>query len=179
MIKRKCLEETRASQVALVAKSLPANAGDLRDKVQPPGQEDPLEESSPLHYSCLEGPMDRGTWQATLYMVTKSQTWLKWLRTYARLWWDCCLFTRHGLGECIFWGEHSVHLSKWDNKVFTQTPLKGVLELIIWIWKEKPLDSISKWKSHSRDEANWENKETLCFFSWGGGKVFNLKHEVG
>ena len=31
------------------------------------GQEDPLEEgmATPLHYSCLENPMDRGTWWAT------------------------------------------------------------------------------------------------------------------
>ena len=32
----------------------------------------------PLHYSCLEGPMDRGTWQATVHRIAKSQTWLKW-----------------------------------------------------------------------------------------------------
>ena len=29
---------------------------------------------SPLQYSCLENPMDRGTWQATVYGVAKSQT---------------------------------------------------------------------------------------------------------
>ena len=28
----------------------------------------------PLQYSCLENPMDRGTWQATVQGVTKSQT---------------------------------------------------------------------------------------------------------
>ena len=26
-----------------------------------------------LQYSCLENPMDRGTWQATVHWVTKSQ----------------------------------------------------------------------------------------------------------
>ena len=30
----------------------------------------------PLQYSCLENPMDRGPWQATVHGVTKSQTWL-------------------------------------------------------------------------------------------------------
>ena len=30
--------------------------------------------SNPLQYSCLENPMDRGVWQATVYKVTKSQT---------------------------------------------------------------------------------------------------------
>ena len=31
---------------------------------------------NPLQYSCLENPMDRGTWQATVHGVTKSQTGL-------------------------------------------------------------------------------------------------------
>ena len=29
---------------------------------------------NPLQYSCLENPMDRGTWQAAVHEVTKSQT---------------------------------------------------------------------------------------------------------
>ena len=33
----------------------------------------------PLQYSCLENPMDRGAWRATVHRVTKSQTWLKQL----------------------------------------------------------------------------------------------------
>ena len=31
---------------------------------------------NPRQYSCLENPMARGSWQATVYMVTKSWTWL-------------------------------------------------------------------------------------------------------
>ena len=31
---------------------------------------------TPLRYSCLGNPMDRGTWQATVHGVTKSQTQL-------------------------------------------------------------------------------------------------------
>ena len=30
--------------------------------------------STPLQYSCLESPMDRGAWWAVVYGVTKSQT---------------------------------------------------------------------------------------------------------
>ena len=30
----------------------------------------------PLQYSCLENPMDRRAWQATVHGVTKSWTWL-------------------------------------------------------------------------------------------------------
>ena len=36
---------------------------------------------NPCQYSCLEDPMDRGGWQATVHRVTKSQTCLKWLST--------------------------------------------------------------------------------------------------
>ena len=39
---------------------------------------------TPLQYSCLENPMDRGTWQATVHGVTKSQTQLS-MNTYTAL----------------------------------------------------------------------------------------------
>ena len=32
---------------------------------------------NPLQYSCLENPMDRGAWQATVDGVAKSWTWLR------------------------------------------------------------------------------------------------------
>ena len=37
-----------------------------------PGEEN----GNPLQYSCLEYPMDRGDWWATVYGVAKSWTWL-------------------------------------------------------------------------------------------------------
>ena len=38
----------------------------------------PLEgNGNPLQYSCLENPMDRGAWQATVHGVAKSQTQLR------------------------------------------------------------------------------------------------------
>ena len=36
---------------------------------------------NPLQYSCLENPMDRGAWQATVHRVTQSQTQLKQIST--------------------------------------------------------------------------------------------------
>ena len=55
-----------ASQVALVVKNLPANAGDVRNMGSIPGLgRSPGEHGNPLRYSCLENPMDRGAWQAT------------------------------------------------------------------------------------------------------------------
>ena len=68
-----------ASQVALVVKNPPANAGDQRDVGSNPGSgRSPGEgNGNPLQYSCLENPMDRGAWWATVHGVTKSQTRLK------------------------------------------------------------------------------------------------------
>ena len=37
---------------------------------------------NPLQCFCLENPMDRGIWWATVHRVAKSQTRLKWLGTH-------------------------------------------------------------------------------------------------
>ena len=53
----------------------PANARDAREWVRSLGQEDFLEEEmASVQYSCLENPMDRGAWQATIHGVAKSWT---------------------------------------------------------------------------------------------------------
>ena len=43
----------RVSQVALVVKNPPANAGDIEMWVRSLGQEDPLEESTATHFSIF------------------------------------------------------------------------------------------------------------------------------
>ena len=50
-----------------------ANTGDIRDAGLIPGQEDPLEKEMAAHssISCLENPMNRGDWQATVHGVTR------------------------------------------------------------------------------------------------------------
>ena len=60
----------------LVVKNLPANAGNIRDLGSIPGSgRSPGEgHGNPLQYSCLENPMDRGAWWATVHAVRKSQT---------------------------------------------------------------------------------------------------------
>ena len=67
-------------------KNLPAKAGDIRGMGQILKLRKSLggEHSNPLQYSCLENPMDRGAWRATVYRVAKSQTRLKWLITQAK-----------------------------------------------------------------------------------------------
>ena len=71
----------KASQVAIVVKNLPVNAGNIRDVGSVPGlgRSSGGGHSNPLQYSCLENPMDRGTWRATAHRVARSQTQLKQL----------------------------------------------------------------------------------------------------
>ena len=38
-----------------------------------------------LQYSCLENPMDRGAWWATVHRVTKSWTCLKQWSTHVKM----------------------------------------------------------------------------------------------
>ena len=65
-----------ASQVAQVIKNLLANAEDVRDAGSVPGSGKPPGEGNgnPLQYSCLENPMGRGAWWATVHGVAESDT---------------------------------------------------------------------------------------------------------
>ena len=71
--------------MVLVVKNLPVNAGDARDAGSITGLGRSLGggHGNPLQYSCLENPMDRGTWQATVHGVAKSQTRLRQLSMHA------------------------------------------------------------------------------------------------
>ena len=64
-----------ASLVSSDCKKSAYNAGDPDSNPvlgKPPGEAN----SSPLQYSCLENPMDREAWWATVYGVAKSRTQL-------------------------------------------------------------------------------------------------------
>ena len=74
------------SQVVLVVKNLPANAGDIKDVGSIPGlgRSHGGGHGNQLQYPCLENPMDRG-WRATAHSGAKSQTRLKGLNTHAHV----------------------------------------------------------------------------------------------
>ena len=73
--------EIQASQVGLVEKNQPANAGERkRREFNPWIRKTPRgRHGSSFQSSCLENSMDRGAWRAAVHRVTWSQTRLKQL----------------------------------------------------------------------------------------------------
>ena len=76
---RACPYSHGASQVALVVKNTPASTGYVRDVGSIPGsgRYPGGGHGNLLQYSCLENPLDREAWWATVHRVAQSQTRLK------------------------------------------------------------------------------------------------------
>ena len=70
---------------------------------------------NPLQCSCLENPRDGGAWWASVYRVTQSQTWLKWLSSSSNL-----FFVSTDLPICLSY--------KWNLTIC------GLLWLISFTW---------------------------------------------
>ena len=68
-----------------MVKNPPANAGDLRDigSIPGSGRSPGGGHGNPLQYSCLENPMDKGAWWATVNGVAQSWTRLMQLNMHA------------------------------------------------------------------------------------------------
>ena len=62
--------------MALMIKNLHANAGHVRDAGLTPrwGRSPGEGNGNPLKYFCLENPMDRGAWWATVHRVAELDT---------------------------------------------------------------------------------------------------------
>ena len=58
-----------------MAKNQPANTRDV-GSIPGSGRTPGGGNGDPLQYPCLENPMDRGGWWATVHRITKSQTQL-------------------------------------------------------------------------------------------------------
>ena len=93
---------TWASQVELVVKNPPANAGNVRDTGSIPGwgRSPGGEHGNLLQYSCLENPMDREAWQATVQGLTKSETTEATWHTQAHI---CTYILFYKLGYYVCW----------------------------------------------------------------------------
>ena len=59
-----------------MVKNPPANAGNVRDMgwIPGPGRSPGGGHGNPFQYSCLEHPMDRRAWQATVHAVVELDT---------------------------------------------------------------------------------------------------------
>ena len=80
---------------------------------------------NPLQYSCLEDPMDRGAWRATVHGVAKSQTRLKRLSTH----------------ECIYFfpkGNKGESCWKWivDFRIQPYLNFKLWDHVAVWLWSQ-------------------------------------------
>ena len=64
------LQAIRGFTHSSVGKESACNAGDLRS-ITGSGRYPGEGSDNSLQYFCLENPMDRGTWQATIYGVAK------------------------------------------------------------------------------------------------------------
>ena len=84
-----------ASQMSLVVKNPPPNAGDLRNMGSIPGsgRSPGGGNSNPFQFSCLENPMDRRAWRVMVHRVEESQTQLKRLSTS---WASAAAWASHG-----------------------------------------------------------------------------------
>ena len=94
-----------SSQVAVVVKNPLANAEDVRDgdSIPESGRSPGGEHDSPLQYSCLENPIDRTAWPATVHRVAKTRTQLKWLSMHAR---TCLIY----ILKAFLKGQHTMGL---------------------------------------------------------------------
>ena len=70
----------QASQAVLVVKNLPGNSEDT-GPIPESGRSPGGGRGNPLQYSCLENPMDKGAWEATVHRVAKS-----WARLSRHAW---------------------------------------------------------------------------------------------
>ena len=73
ILQARTLEWVAISSLAAQVKASACNAGDvgsIPESGRSPGQGN----GTPLQYSCLENPMDRGAWRATVHRVAKNRT---------------------------------------------------------------------------------------------------------
>ena len=126
--------------MVLVVKNLPDNGGDIKNVGSIPGSGrcPGGGHGNPLQYSCLENPMARGAWWATVHRVAKSRTLLKWLSTHAEHWVEFSeLYSRYSL-VITFIHINSVNSVNMSVPISPLTPLPasllGIHTLKVWLW---------------------------------------------
>ena len=108
--------------VGTAVKNPGANAGDIRGVglIRGWGRFSGAGHGNPLQYCCLENPMDRGRWRATVHALSNSQTQLKRLS-------PC---TAHRIMLITFLGV---------LPIFLKSPIRlwtGIVVQTLWTWRE-------------------------------------------
>ena len=141
----------RASQVALVVKNPPPNAGDVRNTRSIPGsgRSPGGGHGNPLQYSCLENSMDRKAWRVIVHKITKSQIRRKQLSMHA---WP--LAYKHVLNASLY----ATCFIRIISHIFLQQLLEGgtiivpALQMKEWRYKKVKIPAQSYTASGGRVE---------------------------
>ena len=121
----------------LVVKNPPTNAGDTRDASSIPGSgRFPAGgHRYSLQYSCLENPMDRGAWRATVHGVAESDTIEM---TYTQIVQDFYSVCSSGFWLCSswFWGSTSALLNEYYSLSLLPAPPQAGTEKasVLTVW---------------------------------------------
>ena len=91
-----------------MVKNLPANAGNIRDTGSVPGLGRSSGEGNgnPPQYSCLEDPVDRGAWWATVHRIAKSWTQLRQLSTHTVKGQAHCCWNQWSFSLALTWAQN-------------------------------------------------------------------------
>ena len=142
--------------MVLGVKNLPDNAGDIRDVGLIPGSgRSPGEgNGNPLcQYSCLENPMGRGVWWATVHEVTQSWTWLKRLSTRAH--------AKH-----IKWFCRLLHVGRWWEVQWSSRAPLGPMGLEREMYKsahpQKKIFKLLGWRTLVDVKKDWTHSLEKC-----------------
>ena len=127
---------TRVWWLTLVRNSSAGDSGLISGWGRSPGEGN----GNPLQYSCLENPMDRGAWQATVHKVEKS--WTDWMTNtftfrYIYLYgWVPLLFT---------WNYHNIV----NHKLYSNIKKKfKCFKIQVPLQYKKNVLSVLKYKKH-------------------------------
>ena len=113
---------------------------------------------NPLQYSCLEKPMDRGTWWVTVHMVSNSWTWLKRLSMHA------CKERRKESWGPVLWVKPWVESVNKEGMVSSEVQIDGDRKGISKFWQHSCLlfDSekfLVECRDVCYDELDWRENE--------------------
>ena len=157
-------------------KAFALNVGDL-GLIPGSGRSPGEGNGNPLQYSCLENPIDWGSWWATVQAVAKSQTWL-----------SDFTFTSHSVGYFFllssFLSFYFLNGVLWSTNLlkFLQNSVYQIsLSSLGFQWSLNlfgDLDLINLWKFCLLCFW-WHNKlRLLLSYLWGAHACFSLQHSL-